>query len=118
MTQILENMIELQKSARPFATEANIHTKEHAFVCIESKSKTVRSFEFVQFDVVHMFKHVAGIAEERHIQAGECLPSVLEVEHDGLLASKPEFPESPKVFRAAKSRQQIERNLLSWVRVS
>src|SRR5262249_7052331 len=103
MRKILEDMIEFQKSARSFATETDIHAQKHAFVRVESKSKTIGSFEFVQLDIVHALEDIARISENCHIQPGECFPSVLEVEHKGLLASKPKLTESSEVFRAAKS---------------
>src|SRR5262245_18783948 len=98
-------MIEFKESVRSFATEPEIQADEHAFCRVESKPKTIGCFKFAQFDVVHTREDIAGIAEDRHIQTGKCFPPVFEVEHNGLIVSKPEFPEPSKVLRAAKNRK-------------
>src|SRR5688572_25839300 len=112
---VLEYMAEFEIGLRSLTSEADVHPQKDTFFRVETGADSPGGMQVVKSYVPNPVKDVAGITKQSQIHAGKCLPSVFQVEYQRLFVPKSQFIESPQGFRAAKCRQEKERDLLSRV---
>src|SRR5215468_10940445 len=80
----------------------NVDAQEHTLGRVEPEPDSACGLQIAQIEITRPRRHLTGIAKERHIQSGECFPSILRIEDDHVSVMETELRITAQVVGAAE----------------
>src|SRR4051812_46112753 len=93
--------------------EAGVDAKDDRVVGVETKAKAVVSFEILEIQIRSGVGDLAGVVEERAVEAAPDLVAVFALREDRVRSAEAIFAEAAQRVVAAERRHQVERHHLA-----
>src|SRR4030095_7340627 len=91
------------------APEAGVDAKDDRFVGVEAESETVVLLEILEAQIGPAVGHLAGVVEERAVEAAPDFPAVLRLREHRVRSAEAVLAEAAQRVVAAQRRHRIER---------
>src|SRR5215213_10733105 len=90
------------------APEAGVDAKHDRGVRVEAEPETVVRFEVLEIEIGAAVGDLAGVVEERAVEAAPDLPAILGLSEDRVRAAEPVLAEAAQRVVAAERRHGVE----------